>query len=88
MKHCLCLIGNSSSGIIEAASFQKFVINIGNRQKGRACSKNVFHCSSSSQIIDAYNKITKNQHFTGKNVYGNGDSSKKIVNILKNFNNV
>jgi len=39
------LIGNTSSGIIEAASFQKPVINIGNRQKGRLQSGNVIDCN-------------------------------------------
>ncbi len=40
MKYCAFLLGNTSSGIIEAASFHKWVINLGNRQMGRAQSKN------------------------------------------------
>ena len=51
MKHCHFLIGNSSSGIIEAASLNTPVVNIGNRQKGRACSENVVHCDSDSKSI-------------------------------------
>ena len=43
MKHLDFVIGNTSSGIIEAASFQKPVINIGSRQKGRLQSANVIN---------------------------------------------
>ena len=43
MKQALFLCGNTSSGIIEAASFNKYVINVGERQKGRLTSNNVFH---------------------------------------------
>ena len=43
MNHCRFLLGNTSSGIIEAASFAKYVINLGDRQKGRLCGDNVIH---------------------------------------------
>ena len=36
------IIGNSSSGIIEAPAFKTFTINIGNRQNGREQSKSIF----------------------------------------------
>ncbi len=42
MSHAKFLLGNSSSGIIEAASFNKYVINLGDRQKGRHYGDNVF----------------------------------------------
>ena len=42
LKNCSFLIGNTSSGIIEAASFKKFVINIGKRQEGRITTKHIF----------------------------------------------
>ena len=41
LRHCDVVIGNSSIGIVEAASFKKPVINIGNRQKGKIFPKNV-----------------------------------------------
>ena len=47
--NAICIIeflaGNSSSGIIEAASFRKIVLNVGERQKNRLCGDNVFHSS-------------------------------------------
>ena len=41
MQQCKLMLGNTSSGIIEAASFNKYVINVGNRQKGRLKNNNV-----------------------------------------------
>ena len=41
IKYSKAVLGNSSSGIIEAATFNKFVINVGDRQKGRSRSKNI-----------------------------------------------
>ena len=45
MKHASLIIGNSSSGIIEAPSLKTATINIGNRQNGRPMSKSVFNAS-------------------------------------------
>lgn len=49
LRHASAMVGNSSSGIIEAETFNLPVINLGKRQKGRVCSKNVMH-------IENYNK--------------------------------
>jgi UDP-hydrolysing UDP-N-acetyl-D-glucosamine 2-epimerase len=86
------LIGNSSSGIHEAASFKIPVINIGSRQNGRLKAKNVVDARHDSN--DIYKKIVyclNNKNYIKKinkikNPYGNGDSAKKIVNILKKIN--
>ena len=51
LEKSLFMIGNSSSGLIEAASFNLPVINIGNRQKGRMSSNNVINCTESSLAI-------------------------------------
>jgi GDP/UDP-N,N'-diacetylbacillosamine 2-epimerase (hydrolysing) len=48
------LAGNSSSGIIEAASFHTPVLNIGPRQAGRQCSRNVVHCDYAAAAIRRY----------------------------------
>ena len=85
------LIGNSSSGIIEASSFKLPVINIGNRQRGRLQSSNIVNVTHSERFIfNTILKILKNKKLIKKlkkcrNPYGNGDSSKKIVHILKNI---
>lgn len=58
MHHCLFVAGNSSSGIIEAASFKKFTLNVGERQKHRACDENVFHCEPlTTEILATIAKI-------------------------------
>jgi len=84
MKNCSFLIGNSSSGIIEAASLGKWVIDLGERQKGRMCSKNVFNVPFEKEsILKAISKISRLPDFNGRNIYSNGFASKKIVEILK-----
>lgn len=51
MKHAAVVIGNSSSGIIEAPSFKVPTVNIGDRQKGRVHAKSVFNCEPESSAI-------------------------------------
>ncbi len=86
MKYVNVLIGNTSSGIIEAASFYKPVVNIGNRQKGRLQSGNVVDCD----IASLDNAITKalSHNFTCKcerieNIYGNGNAAEVIARTLE-----
>ena len=49
LKNCRFLIGNSSSGIVEAASFSVPVINLGTRQEGKIMPKCVFNCDFNSK---------------------------------------
>ena len=86
MKYVNLLIGNTSSGIIEAASFHKPVVNIGNRQKGRVQSENVIDCGSdtlSSAINQALSDKFKDTCKRCSNIYGNGNASDTIVDILE-----
>lgn len=85
MKYVNLLIGNTSSGIIEAASFQKPVVNIGDRQKGRLQSENVIDCEvgTISETIDqALSNEFNETCSTCKNIYGAGDASDVIVDVL------
>lgn len=85
MKYASFLIGNSSSGIVEAASFGKYVINVGDRQKGRARSNNIIDCDFDLiQIINAVEKIKELGGYQGENVYQNPKAAKKIIEILRN----
>ena len=80
------LIGNSSSGIIESASFGKFNINIGNRQKGRTSSKNTLQVNSSNDLENAINIIeSKSEKFEGKNVYEQENTCKKIIVQIEKY---
>lgn len=83
------MVGNSSSGIIEAATFNLPVVNIGSRNKDRDCNSNViFVDSDKDQIIDSINKTLNDENFikkicNEKSIYGNGNTSDKIIEILK-----
>lgn len=87
MKHCSFLMGNTSSGIIEAASFKKFVINLGDRQKGRAAGINVLQTSVSvSDIIQAVTQVEHAGDLKQENMYWNGGAANKIVETFKSIN--
>ncbi|WP_257659165.1 UDP-N-acetylglucosamine 2-epimerase [Parapedobacter lycopersici] len=90
LRKCLCVLGNSSSGIVEAASFAKYVINIGDRQKGRERGKNVIDVKIDEQeILTALGNIPSLPKLSKKNIYGTGDAAKKITEKLINaFDNI
>jgi len=88
LKYSKLLLGNSSCGILECGFFKKYAINLGIRQEGRLCKKNVFHLPhQSSTIARKISEIIKKPDIKNKIlVYGNGNSSKKIIKlILKNY---
>ena len=89
MYYAKLLIGNTSSGIIEAASFGKYVVNVGDRQKGRMQSDNVINTTFNHQnIIDAVEKAIVNKTFIGKNKYYNQDAADLIIHHIKQFNEI
>ena len=84
------VIGNSSSGIIEAPSFKVATINVSNRQKGRIKAKSIIDCEpTKDEILNAIQKAIslefKKSLENVENPYGDGKSAIKIVNILKRF---
>lgn len=91
LRSAACLVGNSSAGILEAPILKLPVVNIGNRQKGRLHAENVQFVSHDVMAIKAaiskalydsdYKKIVQNC----ENPYGNGYSSKTIVDILESI---
>lgn len=84
MKFCSFLLGNTSSGIIEAASFGKWVINVGDRQKGRCQSGNVLNVPVNCKgILSAVNEIEKNPVFFGENIFFKSNAAKQICDIIK-----
>lgn len=84
MKYCYAVIGNSSSGIIEAASFGKYAINIGDRQKGRDRGKNVIDVPiNAKRIKKEILNISKLPRIGKRNIFGEGNTSDQIVTILK-----
>ena len=89
MRAADVMLGNSSSGIIEAPSFKIPVINIGTRQQGRARSTNIIDVEPERhEIIDAIDFALNNKEFQKKirackNLFGDGTASQKMVKILK-----
>jgi GDP/UDP-N,N'-diacetylbacillosamine 2-epimerase (hydrolysing) len=87
LSHCSLLVGNSSSGIIEAASFKKYVINIGNRQLGRITGENVISVPFNEKMI--FQKIKKyvSKSFNGENIYLFDGGLERITLTLINKKN-
>ena len=84
MFYSTLLIGNTSSGIIEAASFSKYVINVGDRQKGRTHGTNVFNTGfDSKKIVKLSLEIINSKPFKAENIYYKKNTNKKIIKILK-----
>ena len=87
-KHIDCMVGNSSSGLLEMPSFKKYSINLGDRQKGRIKAASVIDCKFSSneilrKINYALNEKNQSKIQGVKNPYGYGGASKKIASILE-----
>ena len=88
MSLAAAMVGNSSSGIIEAASFHLPVVNIGIRQQGRVAGGNVIHTGNSqAEIASAIQKARspefRSQIASTANPYGDGRAAEKIVERLE-----
>ena len=83
IKYSKCVIGNSSSGIVEVPSFNKPTINIGDRQKGRIQANSIINCKPIYEDIEK--ALGKALRFNEKviNPYGNGNSSDKMLKVIK-----
>ncbi|WP_097025884.1 UDP-N-acetylglucosamine 2-epimerase [Clostridium peptidivorans] len=90
LKYSSMVIGNSSSGLVEAPSFGVPTINIGDRQKGRVQADSVINCEPIKDKIDeaitlALTKEFKDKAYNAINPYGDGNTSEKIVDAIKSF---
>lgn len=88
MRMAAAMVGNSSSGIIEAASFNLPVVDIGNRQRGRVRGKNVIHADYDRHSIQEAIKVAVSSNFRLElldlqNPYGDGQASDRILNVLR-----
>lgn len=88
LQYVDAMIGNSSSGLAEAPSFNIGTINIGDRQKGRIKADSVIDCLPNKESIkEAFDKIYSEDFQSKlkniKNPYGDGCASKKIVEVIK-----
>jgi len=88
LKHARVMVGNSSSGIIEAGYFKLPVVNIGSRQKGREAGKNVLHARYDARDIHKKVMYALSTQFRMRikkmeHPYGSGRSGEKIVRVLE-----
>jgi GDP/UDP-N,N'-diacetylbacillosamine 2-epimerase (hydrolysing) len=92
LKYCSFVLGNSSSGLVEAPSFHIPTINIGNRQQGRVRADSVIDCGYSEEEIEYAFSKAKDCDFLEKcrqcsNPYEGKDVAKTIVTKIKEFLN-
>jgi len=91
LQYMDAVVGNSSSGLIEAPSFKIATINIGDRQKGRLKAASVIDCQPEQKsLLDAFRKLESIEYKEilkmVVNPYGDGEASRKIINILTSTN--
>jgi len=89
LQHVDVVIGNSSSGIIEAPLFKVPTVNIGNRQGGRLKAASIVDCEENADSITACIKTVLAPGFAEllpnvESRYGAGDTSEHMLRILKN----
>ena len=90
LRLCLAVVGNSSSGIIEAPSMRVPTINIGDRQKGRVRAASCIDCGENRQSIRAGLDKALSPEFRAslaamRSPYGAGGAGKKICEVLKSI---
>lgn len=88
MAGAAIVVGNSSSGLIEAPSFHLPAVNVGCRQQGRLCAESVIHCATGSEDISAAIRHALTPGFLSLctrvvNPYGRGDASGQIVKVIE-----
>ena len=87
MQYVDAVVGNSSSGIYEAPSFNIATVNIGNRQKGRMQASSIVNCSPyKKDILEAINFVYNNSFKNTKNPYEKKDCAKTIIEKIKTYN--
>lgn len=82
------VVGNSSSGIIEAASFGVPVVNVGERQRGRTSGINVIDADESAASImaavdEALSPSFKSAARAAPNIYGDGMSATRVLRVIR-----
>jgi len=88
LKYAKIALGNSSSGIIETASFLLPTVDIGSRQKGRFAPRNVIHCECNTEEIIQSISIGLSDEFQRalvgyQNPYGDGHTAERIAAQIK-----
>lgn len=85
LKYAEFCLGNSSSGIIEAPALGVPTVNIGERQKGRLMADTIINCETTAGAITEAMKIAQKTEHKISNLYGSGNTSEKILCIVKDY---
>jgi GDP/UDP-N,N'-diacetylbacillosamine 2-epimerase (hydrolysing) len=86
LRHADLVAGNSSSGIIEAASLGTPVVNVGSRQNARQRNANTQDCEPRREAIEAALQAQlAHGPYAPANVYGDGHAGERIVDLLANM---
>ncbi|RYE58034.1 MAG: UDP-N-acetylglucosamine 2-epimerase (hydrolyzing) [Sphingobacteriales bacterium] len=86
MNHCSLLLGNTSSGFIEAAYFPKWVVNLGRRQEGRLLTKNIRTIPIEAEVIlKTVKSISQEPLPVFEQPYGNGNAAGVMKQHLLGF---
>ncbi len=89
LDKCMCIVGNSSSGIREGNYIGVPCVNIGSRQNQRERGGNVLDVPfEKKKIIKSINKQIKIGKFEKGSLYGDGNAGKKIIKIIKSLSNI
>lgn len=93
VRICTAIVGNSSSGILEAPSLCTPTINIGDRQKGRTQASSIINVDNSEKSIFSgfqlvKNLIIENKISEVKNPYDNGGAAQEILNKILEFKTI
>ena len=87
LANCLCIVGNSSSGLREGSFLGTPCVNIGTRQDGRERAKNVKDVDYNFlEIKEAINYQIKHGRYNSSNLFGDGNAGTKIVEIIASSN--
>lgn len=86
MSRCDFLIGNSSSALIESASFKKWALNVGIRQDGRLRNKNVIDASFDyHSILEGVKKISGFKTYKKGNIFLKPNSTSLVKGVIKTY---
>ncbi len=88
LQYCCAVVGNSSSGIIEAPSFGIPTVDIGDRQRGRVCAQSIIHCGNKEADIEQALALALSDDFREKvrnvvNPYEGSNTSEQIVERIQ-----
>lgn len=86
MKHCAFMLGNTSSGYVEASWFPKWVIDVGERQTGRLVTPNIMRCPiRTADILQAVEQVRERSIPNFIPPYGDGHAAERIVAAIKRY---